>query len=148
MAVVLDASTLVLMNIYIIMGFQLGFNWNQTNCNQNGYYFQLGFIGLMALRLFFHELYHNFCFNKAPAVIFNFLLSGLLVALSVIFALRIANNPNDFHFDPATLAGSEICYQNRIVFVAEMIIVGLTVLKDIYFTCCGGQREEAEVKPS
>ena len=54
MAVVLDASTLVLLNIYIIMGFQLGFNWNQTSCNQDAYFFQLGFIGFMAIRLFFH----------------------------------------------------------------------------------------------
>lgn len=78
------------------------------------------------------------CFNKGPAVVFNFLLSGLLVALGVFFGLRVFNNPSDFYYDANTQTGNIVCFQNRIVFVAEMIIIILTVLKDVYFLCCGG----------
>ena len=88
------------------------------------------------------------CFNKAAASVINFILSGLLVALAVYFGLRISENPNDFYFNPDTFEGNEVCFQNRIVFVAEIIIIGLTVLKDFYFVCCGGQRDENEGKSS
>ena len=141
MGLILDASTIVLLNIYIIMGLQLGFNWNNTGCNQDTYYFQLGFIVLMAIRLFFHELYHNRCTNKVVAAIFNFILSGLLIALAIFFGLRVFNNPNDFYYNPDTHVGNEVCFQNRIVFVAESAIIAFTGLKDIYFVCCGGERD-------
>ena len=147
MGLILDASTLVLFNIYIIMGFQLGFNWNNTACNQDAYYSQLGFIVLMAIRLLFHELYHNRCINKVVAAIFNFILSGLLIALGIFFGLRVFNNPSDFYYNPDTLFGNEVCFQNRIVFVGEFAIIAFTALKDIYFVFCGGDREDTEVKP-
>lgn len=142
MALILDASTVVLANIYAIMAFQLGFNWKNTGCNQDAYYFQLGFIVLMAIRLFFHELYHNRCTNKCVAAIFNFILSGLLLALGIFFMQRIANNPNDFYYNPDTHVGNEICFQNRIVFVAEFVLICLTVAKDVYFVFCGGERDD------
>lgn len=135
MTVELDSSTVILVNIYLIMALQLGFNWNATGCNTNSYFFQLGFIGLMVVRLIFHELNHNKFTGSGMNRLFSFLLSGTLLALGIYQAIKVFGNPNDFYYDPATKTGNEVCFQNRIVFVAEIIIVGLTLVKDIYFMC-------------
>ena len=148
MAAVLDASTIVLLNIYLIMALQLGFNWNNTACNTDSNLFQLGFIVLMSIRLFFHELYNNRKFGKGVSAFFNFLLSGLLLALGIYQAITVFKNPSDFYYDPTTKSGNEICFQNRIVFVGEIIIIGFTVVKDVYFVCCQTDNEDSVVKPA
>jgi hypothetical protein len=133
MAVLLDSSTLILFNIYLVMALQLAFNWNATNCNSNSAFFQLGFIVLMLARLIGHELYNNRKAGRVCHAFVMFLFSGLLLALGIVQAITVFSNPNDFNYDRATKQGSEVCFQNRIVFVSEIVIIGLTVLKDVYF---------------
>lgn len=60
----------------------------------------------------------------------------LLLALAIYQAVTVIDNPNDFYYDPDTKAGNEVCFQNRIIFVAEIVIIGLTLFKDIYFLFC------------
>lgn len=63
-----------------------------------------------------------------------FLSSGvLLLALGIYQSYTIATHSSDFFFDANTKTGSEVCFQNRIMFVGEIIVGFLTLLKDIYF---------------
>lgn len=142
MAVELSSSTVVLANIYLIMILQLAFNWSNTACGTNSYLFQLGFIGLMAARLVFHELSHNKVTSLNINRVLMFTLTGLLLALGIYQAITIANNPNQFYYDPATQTGNSVCFQNRIVFVGEIVIIGLTLVKDIYFLCINPDKDE------
>ena len=147
MTLELDASTVVLSNIYLIMALQLGFNWNATSCGTKSYLFQLGFIALMIARLFFHELSHNKITGSGLNRVFMFALSGLLLALGIYQAVTVFGNPSDFYYDPATKTGNEVCFQNRIVFVGEIVIIGLTLIKDVYFLCISPE-EPADTRPS
>lgn len=135
MAAILDSSTIVLANIYLIMGLQLALNWTHTDCNTKSYFFQLGFITFMTFRLFFHELHNNQLTSRTINAFFMFLLSGLLLALGVYQGYNVFSNSNQFYYNPTTKQGSEVCFQNRIVFVGEMVLIVLTVFKDIYFIC-------------
>jgi hypothetical protein len=135
MTVELDSSTVVLANIYLIMALQLGFNWSATACGTSSYLFQLGFIALMAVRLLFHELNHNKVTSNTLNKVFMFTMSGFLLALGIYQAITVANNASSFYYDPTTKTGNEVCFQNRIVFVGEIVIIGLTLAKDIYFLC-------------
>ena len=106
MTVELDSSTVVLANIYLIMALQLGFNWSATACGTSSYLFQLGFIALMAARLFFHELHHNKATGTVLNRIFMFTLSGLLLALGIYQAITVASNSSSFYYDPKTKSGN------------------------------------------
>lgn len=55
----------------------------------------------------------------------------LLTALGVYESYAIAANSSSFEYDPKTKTGNLVCYQNRIVFVGEIIICFLTLIKDI-----------------
>ena len=142
MAAILDSSTVVLFNIYILMALQLAFNWNNTDCNISGYFFQLGFIALMTARLFFHELFHNRCCDLGCHAFFAFAIDICLIAGGAYYMYRVFGNPDYFYYDPVTKAGNEVCFQNRIVFVGEAVIIVLTFLKDIYFICCRTKEEQ------
>ena len=76
-----------------------------------------------------------------------FFLDALLVALGIYQAIVLANNSADFYYNADTKTGNEVCFQNRIVFVGEIALIGLTVIKDIYFLCCrSNEAIEAETK--
>ena len=144
MAAILDPSTVILFNIYLIIGLQLAFNWDETGCNTESYLFQLGFIVMMFLRLIFYEIYNNKVCGKCVHAVFMFLIDGLLIALGAYQAYTLASHSEDFYFDPKTEIGSLTCFQNRIVFVAEIAIIGLTFFKDIYFLCIRSGEEPVE----
>lgn len=136
MAAILDSSTVILFNVYLILGLQLAFNWNKTGCNTSSYLFQLGFIVLMFIRLFFYEFHNNRVCGRIVNGVFMFLLDILLVALAVYQIFTMANNTNEFYYNPDTKMGNEVCFQNRIVFSIEIAVIFLTLIKDIYFICC------------
>lgn len=63
-----------------------------------------------------------------------FLSSGvLLLALCIYQSYTIATNSSNFYYDATAKIGNEVCFQNRIIFVGEIIIGFLTLFKDIYF---------------
>ena len=132
----LDSSTIVLGNIYLIMALQLGLNWEETNCNTNSYLFQLGFIILYILRLFFHEWYNNRIIGRTAWIVLIGITIVLLLALGGYQGYTVFNNPDDFYYNADTKEGNETCFQNRIIFVGEIVIIVLTLFKDIYFMCC------------
>lgn len=57
----------------------------------------------------------------------------LLTALGIYEAYTIAKNSFYFEYDAKTKTGNIVCFQNRIVYVAEIILCFLTIIKDIVF---------------
>lgn len=132
----LDPLNIILFNIYLVMILQLALNWESSDCGTKSYLYQLGFIILMTLRLLFQELFNNAVMAKKLFVGSMFLTSGvLLLALGAYQSYVIATNSSNFYYDADTKSGNEACFQNRIVFVGEIIIGFLTLFKDIYFIC-------------
>ena len=132
----LEPSTIILANIYLIMSLQLGLNWNHTDCNTNSYLFQLGFIIIYVIRLFFQEWYNNQIIRRSIWIFLSVLSLILLVSLGGYQAYTVFENPDDFYYNADTNEGNQICFQNRIVFLGEVLIMFLTPFKDFYFICC------------
>lgn len=101
----------------------------------------------MASRLFFHEAFCNQKCGKKLYFVFLFILDSLLIALGAWQMNNVFSHSDDFYYDPDTKEGSETCFQNRIVFVAEVAIIAFTFMKDIYFACCAKEEEKAVIEP-
>lgn len=130
----LDPLTVLLANIYLVMIVQLILNWQAANCGTSSYLFQLAFILIMAGRLVLQEFYNNKIMPKKIFASLMFLSSGvLLLGLGIYQSYTISTHSSDFFYDANTKTGSEVCFQNRIIFVGEIIIGFLTLFKDIYF---------------
>lgn len=113
---------------------QVSSNWKAADCNTGSNLFQLAFIILMICRLAIQEASFNHFLTKNLYKILSFFTSCvLLLALGVYQIYNIASNSNEFFYDPKAKVGNEICYQNRIVFVGEIVIIFVTILKDLYF---------------
>ena len=59
MAYSLQPTSIILANLYLIMGLQLALNWPAADCNTNSNFFQLAFIVIMAARIVIQEAYEN-----------------------------------------------------------------------------------------
>lgn len=53
----LQPASIILANLYLIMGLQLALNWPAADCNTNSNFFQLAFIVIMAARIIIQEAY-------------------------------------------------------------------------------------------
>jgi hypothetical protein len=67
----------------------------------------------------------------------------LLNALAIYYAYTIALKSYEFDYDPQTKIGSIVCYQNRIVYVTEIILCFLTIIKDIFFVVVYNDKAES-----
>lgn len=124
----------MLANIYLIMLIQVSSNWKAAECNTGSNLFQLAFILIMICRLAIQEASFNHFLTKKHYKMLSFFTSFiLLLALGVYQIYNIASNSDEFFYDPKAKVGNEICYQNRIVFVGEIVIIFLTIFKDLYF---------------
>lgn len=128
----LEPINVILANIYIVMLVQLAFNWNNTDCSTNSNIFQIAFILTLVLRLLLQEWYLNKIISHKIYTGLMLISSGaFLTGLCVYESFIISQNWQQFSYDVKSNSGSLTCYQNRIVFVAEIIIGFLAVAKDV-----------------
>jgi hypothetical protein len=133
----------VLANVYLIMLLQIGLNWSDADCSTHSNVYQLLFILTLVLRLFIQEAHNNRLIAKKTYTILILLSSGaILTGLTAYQTIILSQNWNAFSYDPQTKIGDLACYQNRIVFVTELVVGVLTVCKDIGYVTWG--KEEAE----
>lgn len=124
----------MLANIYLIMLIQICSNWKASDCSTGSNLFQLAFVLIMICRLAIQEAAFNHIFSKRFYIILSFFTSSiLLLALGIYQIYNIASHSDAFFYDPKAKIGNEVCYQNRIVFVGEIVIIFLTIAKDLYF---------------
>jgi hypothetical protein len=139
----LEPLSVVLANLYLVMLLQVGMNWADVDCATHSNVYQLVFILTLVLRLFIQEAYNNRIIAKRTYTILMLLSSGaILTGLTAYQSYVLASNWSAFSYDPQTKVGDLGCYQNRIVFVAELVVGLLTVGKDIGCVIWG--KEEAE----
>jgi len=109
----LEPINIILTNIYFIMLVQIAFNWKEADCSTNSNIFQIAFLFTLIFRILL-------------------ISSGaFLTGLCVYQTYTLSQNWQEFNYDAKTTSGSLICYQNRIVFVTEIIIGFLSVAKDV-----------------
>lgn len=139
----LEPLTVVLANLYLVMLLQVGLNWAEVDCATHSNLYQLVFILTLVLRLFIQEAYNNRILAKRTHTILMLLSSGaVLTGLTAYQTYVLASNWSAFSYDPQTKVGNLACYQNRIVFVTELVVGLLTVCKDI--GCVIWTKEDAE----
>lgn len=120
------------MNLYFIMTLQLALNWESSNCNTHSNLFQLVFIIVLVCRIIAQEAAINRALSRKTYRTIMLVSSGcFLTGIGVYEAIKLAWNSSDFDYDPNTKIGNLVCYQNRIVFVAEIVACFLIVAKDI-----------------
>lgn len=130
----IEATNIFLANIYLVMLIQIAANWKAADCSTGSNLFQLAFILIMICRLAIQEAAFNHILSKKNYKILSFFTSSILLfALGIYQIFNIATHSDAFFYDPKAKVGDEICYQNRIVFVGEIVIIFLTIVKDIYF---------------
>ena len=130
----IEATDILLANIYLIMLIQIAANWKDADCSTGSNLFQLAFILIMNCRLVVQEAAFNHFMSKKLYKILSFVTSSvLLLALGIYQIFNISTHSDAFFYDPKAKVGNEICYQNRIVFVGEIVIIFLTITKDVYF---------------
>lgn len=138
---------IVLVNIFFIMLVQLGLNWQASDCDTRSNLFQLAFILIYLIRMATQEAHNNKAIPPGVYKAITLFTSGcLLTALGVYESYVIAANSNSFEYDPKTKIGNLVCYQNRIVFVGEIIICFLTVIKDIVVVVMGNESHSSDTQ--
>lgn len=140
----LEPVNILLMNLYFIMTLQLALNWESANCNTHSNLFQLVFIIVLVARVIAQEAAINKVLSSKAYRNIMLVTSGcFLTGIGVYEAIKLAWNSGNFDYDPNTKVGNLVCYQNRIVFVAEIVACFLTVAKDIV-TIVMGKEELVE----
>jgi uncharacterized protein with PQ loop repeat len=100
----------------------------------------------MIVRIFTQEAHNNKIIEKRTFKAVMLFTSGcLLTALGIYEAYTIAKNSFYFEYDAKTKTGNIVCFQNRIVYVTEIIICFLTIVKDIVFVIIGEGDSESQV---
>lgn len=134
----LEAVNVVLLNVLLIMVVQLALNWEASNCNTSSSWFQLAFIATIIIRIATQEAHSNRLIAARTFKAITLATSGcLLTALGIYQSYTIASHSSEFYYDPSTKEGSIVCYQNRIVYIAEVTLCFLTVIKDIVVVVMG-----------
>jgi len=111
--------------------------------------FQLAFISIILVRIFTQEAHNNKIIERRTFKAVMLFTSGcLLTALGIYEAYTIAKNSFYFEYDAKTKTGNIVCFQNRIVYVAEIILCFLTVIKDIVFIIIGEGDSDRQVNLS
>jgi uncharacterized membrane protein len=114
------------------MALQLSLNWQSASCNTHSNIFQLVFIAVLVARIIAQEAVINKALSSKAYRAIMLVTSGcFLTGIGVYEAIKLAWNSADFDYDPSTKIGNLVCYQNRIVYVAEIVACFLTVAKDI-----------------
>jgi hypothetical protein len=128
----LEPINIILTNIYFIMLVQIAFNWKEADCSTNSNIFQIAFLFTLIFRILLQEGYLNKIISHRVYTGLMLISSGaFLTGLCVYQTYTLSQNWQEFNYDAKTTSGSLICYQNRIVFVTEIIIGFLSVAKDV-----------------
>lgn len=128
----LEPQNILLLNFYVIPLLQILFNWSQSNCGTNSNIWQLFFILTLISRIFIDELYHNAHIAHKAYKFMMFTTSGVILLIMGIWeAYTISTHSEEFQ-----VVGSA-CFQNKIVFIAEIIMCFLTLAKDVIFVGFG-----------
>lgn len=128
---------------------QLALNWQAANCGTDSNFFQLAFIFIILVRIFTQEAHNNKIIERRTFKAVTLFTSGcLLTALGIYEAYTIAKNSFYFEYDAKTKTGNIVCFQNRIVYVAEIILCFLTIIKDIVFIIIGEGDSDRQVNLS
>jgi hypothetical protein len=142
----LEPVNVILANIYLVMLVQLAFNWNNTDCSTNSNIFQIAFLLTLVLRLLLQEGYLNKIISHKTYTALMLIFSGLfLTGLCVYESIIISQNWQKFNYDAKSGIGNLTCYQNRIVFVAEIIIGFLAVAKDVALIILDNEKPDLTV---
>ena len=133
----LQPLNIILFNIYLIMTLQLLLNWSEASCNHHSNLFQLVFIITMITRLILQESFLNKIIKFKTYKSTTLISSGVvLTGFAIYQAIILGTNPSDYDYNPENKA-TLTCFQNRIIFVSEIVLCFLTVIKDILFVICG-----------
>lgn len=139
----LQPTSIILANLYLVMGLQLALNWPAADCNTNSSYFQLAFIAIMAARILIQEAYENRGITAKTHRWSMLVSSGFfLTGLAAYQSYMLWKHWGEFSYDASTKEGSVTCYQNRIIYVSEIAICVLTVCKDIVVVILGKARKQ------
>ena len=117
---------------------QIILNFKESGCGTSSNAFQIAYVGVLFIRLFIDEFYNNMaiarrCWNILMIITSLIILGGL----SAYEIYAITDKPDSFFWDSNNDNGNLVCYQNRIVFVTEVIVAGLIIVKDILVCICG-----------
>ena len=130
----LEPQNILLLNFYIIPLLQIAFNWSSSDCGTNSNVWQLFFVLTLIVRILIDQLYNNAHISRKLFTILMFITSGvILLTLGIWESYVISTNQEEF---------TTFCFQNRIVFVSEIILCFLALIKDIIFVGFGMKENE------
>lgn len=129
----LEPQNILLANLYLIMLLQILLNWSASYCETNSNIMQLVFVLTLIARLFIQEFYYNKIYGtKIYKVLMMVSSLVILLGMGIFWAYTISTNAASFDNYSTNLA----CFQNRIMFVIEIIFGFLTLLKDCWLVLC------------
>lgn len=100
----------------------------------------------MVLRIIFQEMFLNKYIGKKLYRGLTLFSSGFLLTGAAVFeCLMLSLHKDNFSYNAETKEGNLVCFQNRIVYVTEIVLCFLTVIKDIFFIILGKDKEEESI---